>query len=76
MPSNVHTADDCRWRDGFPLYFANDGGGCLLLAGLVRFDFDVPSRAVGVFDRLSVETDGREEELVGRATLAVESKLP
>ena len=75
MPSNVRTVDDCRWRDGFPLYFANEGGGCLLLTGLVRFGFEVPSRVDGVFDKLSAETDGREEELAGRVTLVVESKL-
>lgn len=74
MPSNVRTDGDCRWRDGFPLYFANDGGGCLLLTGLARVGFVLPSRVAGLLDIFSVQTGWSKEELAGLVVLIVESE--
>lgn len=44
----------------------------MLFTGLVKLGFAVPLRGV---DKLSVETEGSDEELAGRVTLVAESKL-
>jgi hypothetical protein len=75
MPSNVRTLDDCRWRDGFPLYFVIEGGGCLLLTGLARVGFVLASMVSGLFDKCSPETGRTRGKLVGLATPIAESEI-
>jgi hypothetical protein len=74
MPSNVRTLDDCRWRDGFPLYFVIEGGGCLLLTGLARVGFALALLVVRLFDECSAETGRSGDKLAGLVTPIVASE--
>jgi hypothetical protein len=75
MPSTVCTAEDWRCKDGFPLYLANDGGGCWLFAGLARFAFGTLSRFAGPLDKLTEDRVWLEVRSPGLAAPTAESEI-
>jgi len=75
MPSNVCTAEDCRCKDGFPLYLANECGGCLLFAGLTRLSFAMLPRLVGSLVKLSADSSRVEVKSPGLAIPMAESDI-
>jgi len=76
MPSHVCTADDCRCRDGFPLYLANEGGGCLLLVGLARLALGMLSRSIGPTPvKLPVDCSRLEVKSPGLSMPTAESEI-
>ena len=70
-PSSVFVDDECRYKDGLPLYFANEGGGCLLFAGFSSGSVNMNSRLLRLLGSLSADTACSKVELVGRAGLTV-----
>ena len=75
MPSNVCTADDCRCKDGFPLYLANEGGGYWVFAGLARLVFGMLSRFVEPLVKLTVDRSLLEVRSPGLAAPMAESEI-
>jgi hypothetical protein len=75
MPSNVCTAEVCRCKDGFPLYLANEGGGCWLFAGLARLAFGTLSRFAGPLVKLTADRSLLKVRSPGLAAPIAESEI-